>query len=42
MPFSKDEMQEELFRFLSLAGKQIAQMYGASESEWTGEESVKR
>ena len=42
MPFSKDEMQEELSRFLSLAGKQIAQMYGASESEWTGEESVKR
>lgn len=42
MPFSKDEMQEELFKFLSLAGKQIAQMYGASESEWTEEESVKR
>lgn len=42
MPFSKDEMQEELFKFLSLAGKQIAKMYGASEREWTEEESVKR
>lgn len=42
MPFSKDQMQEELFKFLTLAGKQIAYMYGASECEWTEEESVKR
>ena len=42
MAFSKDEMQDELFKFLTLAGKQIAQMYGASNSEWTEEESVKR
>lgn len=42
MPFSKKEMQEELFKFLVSAGEQISQMYGASDSEWIEEESVKR
>ena len=32
MPLSKTEMQEELFKFLTLFGEQIADLYGASDS----------
>lgn len=40
MPFSKAEMREELFKFLSLFGKQIAVLYGASDSTWTEKDAI--
>lgn len=39
MPFSKSKMQEELFRFLDLFGKDIARLYGVN-SEWTDQEFI--
>ncbi len=40
MPFSKAEMQEELFKFMTLFGEQIAGLYGASDSAWTENETI--
>ena len=40
MSFSKSEMQEELFNFLSLFGKEIASLYGVSDSEWAKKEAI--
>ena len=42
MSFTKDEMQEELFQFIALAGEQIAHIYGANEREWTEDVSIKQ
>ena len=40
MSFTKTAMQEELSKFLVSYGKQIEQLYGASESAWTEIEAV--
>lgn len=40
MPFSKTDMQEELFQFLNLFGKQIARLYGVSDPTWTEKEAI--
>lgn len=40
MSFSKTQMQEELIRFLNLFGENIANLYGASNYEWTERESL--
>lgn len=40
MPFTKLEMQEELLQFLSLFGKDIARLYGASDGSWTDKEAI--
>jgi hypothetical protein len=40
MPFSKSEMQEELFKFLSLFGKEIVCLYGVSDCAWTEKEAI--
>jgi len=39
MIFSKSEMQEELFKFLSLYGENIARLYGVNDS-WTEIEAI--
>lgn len=41
MSFTKTAMQEELSKFLVSYGKQIEQLYGASDSAWTEIEAVK-
>lgn len=40
MPFSKSEMQEELFKFLNLLGKDILRLYGVSDCAWTEREAI--
>lgn len=40
MSFSKAEMQEELLKFLSLFGKEIASLYGASNCDWAKNETL--
>lgn len=40
MPFSKSEMQEELFAFLSGFGSNVAQLYGMSNHAWTSREAI--
>lgn len=40
MPFSKSEMQEELFKFLNKFGKDIARLYGVSDNAWTEKEAI--
>jgi hypothetical protein len=40
MPFSKSEMQEELFAFLSRFGGNVAQLYGISNHAWTSREAI--
>ncbi len=40
MSFTKTAMQEELSKFLVSYGKQIEQLYGASDSTWTEIEAV--
>ncbi len=42
MPFSKSEMQEELFKFLNLFGKDIARLYGVSDYAWTEKEAIQK
>ncbi|WP_159690498.1 hypothetical protein [Cognatazoarcus halotolerans] len=40
MPFSKSEMQEELFKFLSQFGKDIANLYGVDDYAWTERKAI--
>lgn len=40
MLFSKSEMQEELLKFLSLLGREIAYLYGAGDCAWTEKEAI--
>ncbi|MDX9944073.1 MAG: hypothetical protein RBS35_04670 [Azonexus sp.] len=41
MSFSKTEMQEDLLKFLTLLGQEIASLYGAGDNTWTDEEAIK-
>lgn len=40
MPFSKSAMQEQLFTFLSMFGKDVAALYGLSDCAWAEQESI--
>jgi len=40
MPFSKAEMQEELFKFLNLFGQDITRLYGIRDYAWTEKEAI--
>lgn len=40
MPFTKTEMQEELFKFLNLFGNDIARLYGVNDYELSEREAI--
>lgn len=40
MPFSKLDMQKELFNFLSQFGKNIACLFGDGTCDWAGEQAI--
>lgn len=40
MPFSKAEMQEELFKFLNLFGQDITRLYGIRDHAWAENEAI--
>lgn len=40
MIYSKDELQQELFKFLNRFGKQIADLYNTSDSTWSEDKAL--
>ena len=40
MPFSKSAMQEQLFKFLSLFGNDVAALYGLRDCTWAEKEAI--